>query len=229
MAASSTYLEIQNRALDLISKSDSTTRNRIKNWINMGYYNFVLRELWPFRETTDDVTTIAGTQEYVLSTEFTNIDAQNITSVAIQGATNRKLVYWPFNQLRAANPDYDLIGTSVPQNYYLKGGNLGLWPSPNDVYTVTVDYYKVPTELSADADEPIIPVAYRQSLVQFALAKEHDFNTDPDLAQKAMNEFEQIVVLARQNLLSQPNDTEAFRILGPADFRSHTGLPGEIR
>ena len=227
MAANSTYLEIQNNVLSLISKSDATTRNRIKNWINMGYYNFVLRELWPFREVTDTITTVAGTQEYTLSSEFTDIDAQNVQTVTLQGTINRKLVYWPYSQLRADQPDFDLIGTSVPERYYLKTGSIGLWPSPNDVYTVNVDYYKVPTELSADADTPIIPVAYREALVQYALSHEHDFNTDPDLAQKAMNTYEQIVTLARQNLLSQPSDTGAFTILGPADFRSHTGLSGE--
>lgn len=58
---------------------------------------------------------------------------------------------------------------------------------------------------------------------------EHDFNTDPDLALKAMNRYEELVTLARQNLLTQPNDTEAFRILGPADSGQWTGLSGEVR
>ena len=87
----------------------------------------------------------------------------------------------------------------------------------------------IPTELSADSDEPSIPVAYRESLLQYALSMEHDFNTDPDLALKAMNRYEQIVTLARQNLLTQPTDTETFRILGPADAKSWTGLSGELR
>lgn len=229
MASSSSYLEIQNRVLDLISKSDSTTRNRIKNWINMGYHNFVLRELWPFRETTGTITTIVGTQEYTLSSGLTDIDAQNIISVAIQGASSRKLGYIPFNQLRLVQPDFDQEGTGLPEKYYLKSGKIGFWLSPGDVYTVSVDYYKVPTELSADADEPIIPIAYRQGLVQFALAKEHDFNTDPDLSQKAMNEYEQIIALARQNLLSQPSDDGNFVIKGPADFISHSGIYGNER
>lgn len=64
--------------------------------------------------------------------------------------------------------------------------------------------------------------------MQYALSLEHDFNTDPDLAQKATNRYEQIVTLARNNLLTQPNDTENFRILGPADSFNHTGLPGEV-
>lgn len=229
MSANSSYREMQDNVLSLISKSDSTTRNRIKNWLNLGLYDFVLRELWPFREVTDDITTVAGTQEYTLASEFTDIDAANIISVTLQGAQNRKLVYWPFNQLRANQPDFDLTGTSVPERYYVKGGKIGFWPSPAGTYTVTVDYYKVPTEMSADADTPIVPLSYREALVQYALSLEHDFNTDPDLAQKAMNRYEQIVALARQNLLVQPNDTEAFRILGPADSKSWTGLGGEVR
>lgn len=226
--ANSTYREIQDNVLSLISKSDSTTRARIMNWINLGYHDFVLRELWPFRETTGSLSLVQGTQEYDLSTNFSDIDEQNITSVALQGTVNRKLTYWPFNQLRANQPDFDLSGQATPERYYLKSGSIGFWPVPDAAATCLIDYYKVPTELSADADTPIVPVAYREALLQYALSMEHDFNTDPDLAQKAMNRYEQIITLARQNLLAQPSDTEAFRILGPADSRNHTGLYGEL-
>lgn len=229
MAANSTFREQQDNVLSLISKSDATTRNRIKNWLNMGYYDFVLRELWPFRETTGTLNTVNGTQEYDLSTNFSDIDEQNIISVAIQGASQVKLVYWPFNQLRAQKPDFDYDSTSVPERYYLKSGNIGFWPVPNAAYTVLIDYYKVPTEMSADSDTPIIPIAYREALVQYALNLEHDFNTDPDLSQKAQNRYEQILTLARNNLLTQPTDTEAFHVLGPADSRNWTGLQQEIR
>lgn len=194
----------------------------------MGYYNFVLREQWPFRESTGTLNLVAGTQEYVLVSNFADMDGQNIQSVALQGATNKKLTYWPFNQLRAANPDFDLQGTSVPERYYLKGGSIGFWPSPADAYVAFIDYSKVPTELDADADEPIIPIGYRESLVQYALALEHDFNGDPDLSQKAMNSYEDIVTLARNSLLNQPGDEGAFRILGPADAKNHLGLYGEL-
>lgn len=227
--ANSSFLEIQNNVLALISKSDATTRNRIKNWINMGYHNFVLRELWPFRETTGTLNLVQGTQEYSLVSNFSDIDEQNILSVALQGAQRSKLTYWPFNQLRANQPDFDAQGQAVPTTYYIKSGNIGFWPVPADAYQVLIDYYSVPTELDDDSDTPIIPISYRESLVKYALALEHDFNTDPDLSQKAMNEYEDIVTLARQNLLSQPNDTGAFTLTGPADFRNHTGLYGEIR
>lgn len=224
MAAMNTYREMQDWVLGQISKSDATTRNRIKNNINLGYQNFVLRELWPFREVTGTLNLVAGTQEYDLATNFTNIDEQNILSVALQGAQQKKLTYWPFNQLRASQPDFDAQGTSIPDRYYLRSGNIGFWPSPADTYQAVIDYYLVPTELDADADEPIIPVAYREALGQYALSMEHDFNTDPDLAQKAMNTYENIVTLARQNLLSQPTDMGSFTILGPADFRNHTNI-----
>lgn len=227
--ANTTYKDFQDNVLALISKSDSTTRNRIKTWINMGYQDFVLREMWPFRESSGTLSLVDGTQEYSLTSNFSDIDQQNITSVALQGASERKLTYWPYTQLRANQPDLDADGTGVPTRYYLKSGNIGFWLVPNGAYSVVIDYVKVPTELSGDSDEPIIPQAYREALVQYALALEHDFNTDPDLAQKAMNRYEQIVTLARQNLLTQPNDTESFRVLGPADSHDWTGLRGEVR
>lgn len=224
MAVITTYKNIQDRILDQLGKSDTTTRNRIKNWINLGQTDFVLRELWPFREATDTITTVAGTQEYTLSSETADLDSQNIISISVQGATNKKIPYIPFNQLRAGHPDFDIDATGVPQNYYLQNGKLGFWPSPDAAYTIFMDYYKLPTELSADADESIIPLSYREALLHYGLSLEHDFNTDPDLAQKATNRYEQIVTLARNNLLTQPNDTGNFRILGPADNLNWTDV-----
>lgn len=227
--ASTTYRNIQDLVLAQISKNDTTTRNRVKNNINLGYHDFVLREMWPFREKTGTLNLVAGTQEYDLVTNFSDIDAQNITSVALQGGVARKLVYWPYAQLRASQPDYDSIGSAVPERYYLKAGKIGFWPLPADAYVCLIDYNMVPTELDADADEPIIPVAYREALMQYALSMEHDYDTSPDLAQKAMNRYEQIVALARNNLLAQPTDTESFRLLGPQDAKNWTGLQSEIR
>lgn len=213
----------------MVSKSDATTRNRVKNWLNLGQQDFVLRELWPFRETTGTLSLVQATQEYDLSTNFSDIDEQNIISVALQGTVNKKLTYWPFNQLRASQPDFDLQGTAVPERYYLKSGSIGFWPSPNAAMTAFIDYYKIPTEMSDDADTPILPVAYREGLIHYALAMEHDYNGDPDLAAASRTRYEQIVTLARNNLLAQPSDTDGFRILGPADFRNHTGLNSELR
>jgi hypothetical protein len=229
MAAATTYREIQDGILDLLSKSDSTTRNRVKKWINLGQNDFVLRELWPFREVTGTLSLVQGTQEYSLASNFPDLDQQNIISVSLQGANQRKLVYWPFNQLRADKPDFDYDAQAVPERYYLRAGNIGFWPVPSGAYTVLIDHYKVATELSDDADTSILPVGYREALIHYGLALEHDYNTDPDLAQKAMNRYEDILTSARQNLLAQPVDSGAFQILGPADFRNHTGLPGEVR
>lgn len=229
MSAASTFREIQDRVLDQLSKSDATTRNRVKNWINLGQNDFVLRELWPFREETGTLSLVQGTQEYDLSTNFSDLDEQNIISVAIQGTNQSKLTYWPYNQLRADKPDFDYDAQAVPRRYYLKAGKIGFWPVPNGTDTVLIDYYKVATEMSDDSDTPIIPVGYREALIHYALSLEHDYNTDPDLAQKSMNAYEDKVTSARQNLLAQPTDSGSFRILGPADSRDWTGLRSEIR
>lgn len=222
--ASTTYRNIQDLVLDSLGRSDSTTRNRVKNWINLGQSDFVLRELWPFRETTGSLSLVAGTQEYSLSSNFSNIDSQNIIAVSLQGASGRKLLYWPYNQLRNTYPDFDYNGQSLPDKYYLKSGYIGFYPIPNGADSIAVDYYKTPTELSADSDEPIIPVNYREALVHYALSLEHDYDGDPDLAQKSSNRYEEIVTLARNNLLAQPTDEGNFRILGPADFYNSTDI-----
>lgn len=226
--ANKTFRNIQDNVLGQISKSDSITRDRVKRGINMGYQDFFLRELWPFREKTGTLSTVQGIQEYSLLSNFSDMDAQNIIAVSIQGANPKKLAYWPYNQLRNPEPDFQLQGQDVPQRYYIKSGQIGFWPIPSGEFTVAIDYYATPIELVNDSDEPIIPEGYREALMQYSLSHEHDFNTDPDLAQKAMNRYEQIVSLARQNLLSQPNDEYNFRLRGAAEGSPWTGLTGEI-
>lgn len=134
--ATVTYKDIQDRTLDLLGKSDSTTRNRIKNWINLGQNDFIMREQWPFR--TDTTT--------------------------------------------------------------------------------------APDDLSDDDDETNIPVEYREALVHYGLSLEHDYNTDPDLAQKASNRYEQIVNLARNNLLAQ--DMSDYEMEGPLSTANWTDIDG---
>lgn len=233
MAAAQTYKNIQDRVMDTLSKSDTTTRNRVKNWINMGYQDFIAREQWPFRESAINLSLVAGTQEYNLASNITDIESRNITAVTIQDSNPAQLGYMPYEQLRTAFPDFDYGTASVPMYWYLKGRssgyNIGFYPVPSTNLTVEVDYHKGVTELSSDSDEPIIPIAYREALMHYALSLEHDYNTDGDLATKSMNRYEQIVTLARTNLLAQPFDVGAFRMRGPADFRNWTGLNGEIR
>jgi hypothetical protein len=214
--------------MSLLNKADTTTRNRVKEWINMGQDDFVTRELWPFRETTGTLSLVQSTQEYDLSTNFSDMDEANIVSVALQGASQAKLTYMPFNQLRASRPDFDYDAEGVPRLYYIKGGSIGFWPVPNSAYSVAIDYYKLPTELSGDSDTSIIPKAYRQALIHYAMKMEHDYNTDPDLSLKQENHYEDFVTKARMNLLSQPSD-DPFTILGPSDYKNHTGLRQEVR
>lgn len=224
--ATQTYRNIQDDVLSLISKSDAITRNRVKRWINLGQKNFVAREVWPFRETTSTLTTVGGTQEYDIKTNLPNIDEQNIISVTTQGGGGQKLTYKPFNQLRALYPDLEATGAAVPRFYYLKAGKIGFWPMPNDAYDIAVDYYALADDMVDDSDESIIPDSYREALTHYALSREHDYNTDPDLAVKAMNEYEKIVTLARGNLLTQPTDDGNFVIQGPDN--NWTGLRQDV-
>ena len=221
-----TYKNIQDNVLAMVSRSDTETRNRIKSWINLGQQDFVSRELWPFREEVAQIAVESGTREYVLTDNLSDsIDANNIVSVVSLGNNGRKLSYVPFQGLRTLHPDLS-VGSGPPEVYYLRAGSIGFYPTPSADSVIEVDYYIVPADLEADDDESIIPLTYREALFQYALSFEHDYNSDPDLAVKAMNRYEQILISARVNLLNQPVDSGAFRIAGPANSE-WTSLPGE--
>lgn len=220
--ANLTFKDIQDNAMALLSKTDDRTRGRVKNWINLGQTDFVMREVWPFREATVDFTTTAETQEYSLADEVTAdadagvIDAGNILSVVVQGAPGNKLKYKPFPELRRLYADIT-FPVGVPEFYYIRNGNIGFYPTPAAATAVQIDYYITPVDLDLDDDESIIPLGYREALVHYAVSLEHDINSDPDLAVKASNRYEQIVQLARVNLLAQPMDSAGFTIRGASD------------
>ena len=195
----------------------------------MGQDDFTLRELWPFRESTDTISTTAGVQDYVVSTEFADIDAQNITQVRLTAPGANVLVYAPFNQLQKLYPDFDTVTGGKPEYYYLRDGKIGFYPRPDAAYTISVNYYRIPALMQDDSDESLIPKQYRQALNHFAMSKEHLFNTDPDLAQQEQNLYEQVVDKARQNLLTQPSDSGNFRVRSVVEDRYWLNGFGDTR
>jgi hypothetical protein len=78
---------------------------------------------------------------------------------------------WPYNDFR----DYYLIGTN--RTTYTRPCDITVSPTnslilglpPDDVYTVVTEYYKAPTTLSADSDEPAMPARFHMAIVYKAM------------------------------------------------------------
>lgn len=144
------------------------------------------RWLWLWRTAT--LNTVASTSEYDYTlftdtTESAAIDRFNAWEImdrynppkmyitADGVSTERYLSYLPWENFKALF----MLGTQNPgMPGYITidpADNIVLGPTPNDVYTVTVDYWRGPQTLSADADIPECPAQFHKAIVYEALAK----------------------------------------------------------
>lgn len=64
------------------------------------------------------------------------------------------------------------VNGSIPQYWCQFGGNAVIHPIPDSAYTLYIYVSDYPhTEMSEDTDEPTIPSAYHEDIVQYALSR----------------------------------------------------------
>jgi hypothetical protein len=174
-----TFAELQTefyaRGFDYLNQ-DAAGRTRAKRWLNEGYLEDICAdELWDFLRTTasgvapltvSDVDTVEvvwnATQDYVLSpTTAGDIEFQgvDITTTGTAG-------YW----------------------YFTSSTTIAVYPT-NTSDSIQVRYYKIPVELSADGDEPILPDRWHSLLVDAAVVRAYWDSDNPELGQALEQRF----------------------------------------
>lgn len=134
---------------------------RVKRWINEAYHMVCESHdgKWAFLETSS-----SGTAPVTVS------DLKQIIHVT-DSTTDRPLRFadaWTVEHL-----DPDKATVAAPMYYWLDGlSTLRVWPL-NTTDTISIRYYKVPADLSANGDLPLVPTRYQDAILQFALAKAH--------------------------------------------------------
>jgi hypothetical protein len=80
--------------------------------------------------------------------------------------------------------DIDRSGTSAgtPMWYALNGGNLILYPTPDQSYATAVRYFKTMSPLVSDTDVPSLPARYHLKLSTYAIARCFEAEDDPQQA-----------------------------------------------
>ena len=64
-----------------------------------------------------------------------------------------------------------------------------LWATPNDVYTVDAEYYKLPQILAADSDTPTMPTRFHMAIVYKAMESYGLFESAPELIQASQGKY----------------------------------------
>jgi hypothetical protein len=172
----STFLDIQNEVLAY--GFDATQyRARVKNWINEGQQQIARQlELFDlFTQTT--VATVVGTTTYTLPTDFVRLDS------VIDAALPNTLEVIPLADAIESNANGAYTGRPL---FYAIGpapNSIVLSPVPDAVYTLTLEYYKRPTDLSNDTDVSTLPADYHWLMTTYALQRAYRAEDDVQMAQ----------------------------------------------
>lgn len=175
--------------------SVSGEAKRIVRWVKEAYRQIQLQSLkWKWMRGTATVNTVAGDRDYAVA-EFSGATRHRawITSSARIYKTSQDsettLFYLSYEDWLAA---YN-IGSQVqgrPVHYTIGPNNvILLGPTPDDVYTVTIDFYKSVHELASNTDVPELPADYHYAIVYRTLMKYARFESAPEIYDDARDEY----------------------------------------
>lgn len=184
---------------------DYESSSRLTGWINRAYNDLCEEEDWPFLEATT-----SGTAPVSVST------LRTIESV-IDTTTMTKLT--PIDRRNITDFNYDLATTGSPTYYYTTGTTtVAVYPA-NTTDTISIRYWKFPTELSLDADEPLVPARFQQVIIDGACFYAYMDSPNVPAAQAWASVFEVGKARMREALLTQQHDQPDDYIVSVVDHQ----------
>ncbi len=161
-------------------------------------YTTIQQELENFIDTTNETyttTTIAWQQEYTLPTNFLKLQTVVYNWIALLRTTKKKIVETDQNTT-----------TGSPIYYYIHGGNLWLYPTPNQAQTITLTS-TVTLATITDTEDSQAPelldwaIAYKAVAILFKQVQKIQE------AQVREQEYQSEINMARLSLLKDENLT----------------------
>lgn len=161
-------------------------------WLNQSYNDLAMRWKWPWLEKTTTITTAAGSPTTALPADFMHWGRLRA------GADNYVPEYVDAMDMRDYHPAKKYTTEQgVPRYYSLFSELINWYPTPDAVYTYSLDYWKTPTEMSAGTDVTDVPDEYADVLVlmavQRASIREQDFTKQQYMATQAEAQIQQMI------------------------------------
>lgn len=156
--AGMTYLQLQQEVLSF--QFSENYRELIKRWLNTGQRKAVQESEFRTQEEAKAFTTTKADSTLELPADFSRwIDFYNSET----GESLQSLELREFDAQEAT--------TGRPTAYTVVGNQITLYPSPDAAYGLSLRYWRLPADMSADGDKPEIPVQYHEILIAYAMNK----------------------------------------------------------
>lgn len=170
------------------------TNSTLTDWINDAIRECVIENsLLQARATT---STVVSQAEYNLPTDIFKLHSVTVDGYKLEVLT---LEQW---QERNASGSGTVIPTGAAFNCYIYAGVLTLFPTPDTVKTLVINYTKQPAAITRSAGppevwtptSPVIPEEYHNRIVSYCLAQVAMQDDDYDKYQALMMEFKTGVI-----------------------------------
>lgn len=175
---------------------------RLRDWINQAWIDLqLMRDDWNWMRAEVSFNTVAEQAEYAYASSpisLTNFRRWNNDSFRIyldSVGDEHRLQYMPYRDFRN---EY-LISTF--QTTYAYPSVITVSPTdslilalpPDNEYTVTGEYYKRPTELDADDDEPSFPSYFHMLIVYRAMQSSGYYEAADEVLSRANIRYEEMM------------------------------------
>ena len=174
---------------------------RLFDWVTDAWRNLQIEREWRWMRNTLDVALTAGQQTYT----GTGLGASRFRRWRMDDDTYNPWLYvdgsinslWPlqFVQLDEFRSVYvyRTWGDATPIAWTFDESNqLLVAPKPALAYKLRIEYWKSPTELAADTDEPDMPEEYHLILVWRALQDVAMFDAAPEVLSRAQAKYAEL-------------------------------------
>lgn len=181
---------------------------RLVNWTNRAYMNIQRsRTDWGWMRQTASFTTVAGQATYALGAGAgtTGVSAATFgswlrdsgRSYLTSVGTPSEAFLW-FRQYNSWRDVYQFgslrTSTSRPIEVAIAPDKaLCLGPVPVVGYTITMDYFTKPVNMSGDSDTPLLPTEFQRAIVCRALMYYARYESAPELYDDAAAEFKTVM------------------------------------
>lgn len=170
--------------------------SEIHSYINDAQRDIFNEYRLPFMETTQNYTLTSGVSDI---TDGNGLPTNFVQAIDIFLTTSGKESRLEYKDIREIDQDYtDPDDTtrhtsSVPKYYYYYAETIKVFPVPDDAYTLTLRYFKSPTELSSNDDVPEIPSEFEEILVMGAAYRVMQVKDQYDIAAIMQNKYDELL------------------------------------
>ena len=229
------YLEnISDLAIGNDPDVDDINEDLVIQFIKEGYQRIVsLDGRWPWLQSVYTFNTVNTQRGYNSGFTLTNTTSTAITVPAANQTLNdiREVI----NLVNNTNGGNELIyidqfkaeqiwcGTDdqpdIPAYWSLWGGQINLWPKPNDVYAITMRAYREPSlEWLNQGDANSVYYVdlnqeFHMMLVNFVMMRIFQYQEDPEMAAVYQRHFQEGVAIAKDNITA-PNSNQPVILSG---------------